>query len=224
MHTGVFHFSSISMQVLPLHYAKDVLSFGYGPYFADSTFNDFVRKQSLIPSFKEKFQISIDFSTSIIKEHSMLFLVKHLRGLFSFFLDNGRHFIYESVGYIPKNEVSFLYLLDSKGWIKGTIMYFGLLNAFEIAIISFIFLWNVISLVMLIVYPFARNEKIEIKIFLLLIIWYVANFSTFTNYARFKVCVFPLLVYIIIVSLDFLLKYKLHFDAKQPIKKITIAY
>jgi hypothetical protein len=114
--------------------------------------------------------------------------------MLNFFIDPGRYDIEQF--FPPENviKMSFFHQLREKG-IPGIIEYVQKMPVLKISLMALIMIWNALVLLSLVFFAFNRKIDPLIRFLIILIVVYVCVLTGPMGDSRFKMAVYPLLVF-----------------------------
>lgn len=192
---GVFQYSSVKENYLPNYAVLKTVQLIEGREQAITAVDNIYKAANQKPNYKEYHDALLDESFKILSEHKpeVLFLIA--KGFINFFIDAGRWDLY-SFFYTPPQE-------NMKGWsyfyqhegLKGSMNYFGQFPLLIIIYMLFTYLVNIVITSSFILFLFTKNIKPEIRIFIFLLVVYIALMTGMIGSARFRMAVHPILLF-----------------------------
>ncbi|MGI8893954.1 MAG: hypothetical protein ACR2GN_10935 [Bacteroidia bacterium] len=203
--TGYFHYSSMKETNLMSYNAYQTLRLNYTAEEAknilDSVHTQSISESSNFKQQSENFQRS---AVEIIKNNLSGYLFLQLKGMINFFIDVGRHdmflFFYED---FQESETGISYYYDKDG-IQGVLNYLKQFNPLLIFYSTLILFINIIMLLALLFFIFNKNVSPEIRLFTILLIFYIAFVTGLIGSARFRVPVYPQLLFTVPFFMEYI--------------------
>lgn len=192
--TGYFHFSSIKMQNLLEINAGSILSQKYSHEFMMAHRKTILTKAFQIEDFKQRSIYRLQVAKDTLEANKWRYVVAHSKGMLNFVLAPGKIDMEIFFDAQEKSPVSLLYLIEKYGIIKGLKDYTEHNGLYWSLLILFIFIFNIVGIVLTGFGILSKKLSIETKVFILMIIGYVIFASGPGGYARFKVSLFPLML------------------------------
>jgi hypothetical protein len=205
--TGYFHYCSIK-NLNFLHYNSQILlAHAGGLDWSWKQVDSIQAVAETKPDFKSYNEFIVAECTRIHKENFPVFLKIQAGGMLNFFIDPGR---YDMEQFFPPKKVvpiSFFHQLREKG-IPGIIEYAQRVPIFKVLAMLLIMVWNVFIMLSLVFFAFNRRVPWLVRLILILIVGYVCALTGPMGDSRFKMPVYPLLVFTIPFFLDRLLEWR----------------
>jgi len=192
--SGYFHFSCIkNINVLNFN-ARQLLRTQHGKTYSDSVITKIQEEAVALGSFKEEFEYMEQRGKELVFSNIIDYSYVHARGMLSFFLDPGRHDVVLFFDVKSEERMGFFNELDKKG-LEGVLHYIRHVNLWLLVLMTTVFVWNLLLLVGWLHTVLMSNLDIAIRAALFLLVAYVAALSVTIGYARFRVEVYPLLLF-----------------------------
>ncbi len=192
--SGYFHFSCIkNINVLNFN-ARQLLRTQHGKAYSDSVITKIQEEAVALGSFKEEFEYMEQRGKELVFSNIIDYSYVHARGMLSFFLDPGRHDVVLFLDIKSEERMGFFNEVDKRG-LQGIIHYVQHVNLWLLVLMATIFVWNLLLLVAWLHTVLISNLDIAIRAVLFLLVAYVAVLSVTIGYARFRVEVYPLLLF-----------------------------
>ncbi len=192
--TGYFHFSSIkNINVLNFN-ARQLLRTQYGQTYADSVISSIQAEAQATGSFREEYGMMEQRGKDLVMASPVDYFYVHARGALSFFLDPGRHDLVLFFDIQSEERMGFFNELDKNG-LKGILHYARNVNLWLLTLMGLLFIWHMLLLLSWLHTAFFGNIDLRIRAVLLLLVGYIAMLSVTIGYARFRVEVYPLLLF-----------------------------
>lgn len=171
--TGYFHVSSI----------QQVNLIDYNLYYYLMERQGEEKAKELIGELKTNCNIEKDFSkrsaclsssaTNIFKEDLLGYAWFHLKGMGRFFIDPGRFDLYHFFGWERSEGKGFLYHINSAG-MKGALEYLRMQNTWMILLLLAVAFFNLVRFAGFMVFLFNRRIDPAFRLFLFLLVGYIA--------------------------------------------------
>ncbi len=197
--TGWNHFSSIQTINICNFNMRQLLRTKYDWPTADSTVAHIWKVADQKEDFAEHSEYLMDTCKNVLLQNFPTYSYVHIRGMFSFFLDPGRHDILKFFRIQPRKMMSFFNELDKRG-LTGLWNYFQNISIGLLLIYIIVFFWNIITLVCFLRFPFDKRLDVRLRILLFGLVGYVCMLSVTIGYSRFKVGLYPLLLIVLVMS------------------------
>ena len=193
--TGKFSFSSIQTTNLVSYNVYYFLMNQEGKATADEVINDIYKKSNVIDNYGKQMDFLSGSARKVIMERPFAYGWFHIKGMFRFFIDPGR---FDLVNFIHSSETGkngFLYYLNTGG-ISGALrfLFSGGMGGLSLLLI-FIFLTNLVKLAGLVLFAFNRQVDWRLKVFLYLLLLYLAFATGPLGASRFAMPLIPLLIF-----------------------------
>jgi hypothetical protein len=190
--TGYFHYSSIKTTNLLGYNAYKTLRLNHSEAEAKQILaNVHSEAVNTTENYKELSQKLESAAIEIKRNNLTGYTYLHLKGMWNFFIDPGRHDMFTFfVSDFSESEQGISYYFQKEG-MRGVLNYFNQFNYLFIFYSVLIFLMNIFILFSVLAFIINKNIPPEIKIFTILIIFYVAFVTGPVGSARFKVAVYP---------------------------------
>lgn len=192
--TGSFHFSSIRQMNLVGYNSALLLVNVYGEEEGQKKMVEIRKYLNSIDDFSKLQREEDRIGYEVIMNHKYEYAKYHLKGIVNFFMDPGRFDLNNYLGIKEGNNTGLLYAFTKGGY--SDVLKFILQQPFYIVLYIFIILLvNIILIISLINFFFVKEVKIEFKIFLFLIIFYLCFFSGPLGTMRYKIHIIPLMLF-----------------------------
>lgn len=192
--TGYFHYSSIkSFYILTcttyclvenLHGTDSAKAFRKKVEIEAATQLDFGNQDKYILNECKK----------VIQNNIVPYAVYHAKGMVNFFIDPGRYDMLIFFRMKHTEQEGFINLYKKKG-MRGVLEYFRQIPMFQFTWLTLIFFLNTFIFFGFMRFVFTQEMSITIKVFLIMIVLYLSFVAGFTAYARFKIQMYPLLLF-----------------------------
>ncbi len=143
-------------------------------------------------NFRKRSECLTASATAVIREDLKGYSVFHLKGMVRFFIDPGRFDLYNFFGIEKERGKGFLYHLN-EGGLKGAWKYFMTQPVLVIIALALIALVNLLRLFGFMAFLFNRSFKPEFRLFLLLLVAFLAFATGPLGASRFMLPVVLLL-------------------------------
>lgn len=191
--TGVFHYSSIQTINL-VHYNMYFFQLNQkGENAANLWLDATEAAANRIKSYPEKTNFLQEEASKVLKEKPISYLLFHIKGVFRFFIDPGRFDIVQFLGIEDNKASGILHELNKGGWQNAFSLLlkngWGLL--FALLLIS---IGNLIKIGLFIRFLFQQNISLLIRLFLALLVFYIAFMTGPLGASRFAMPLLPILL------------------------------
>lgn len=204
--TGYFHYSSVKRTNMVNYNVYLTLAQKYSPDSANSIIANISNTANTKGSYKDFAQYIEDENTRIIKENLPTYLWLETKGIFNFFTDHGRFDMYSFFSLPPEENMNGLYWFYSHYGLKGVQQY---LSQFPIGLIIYlpiIVLVNFFISICFLLFLFNPKVPLEVRLSALLFIFYLAIITGPIGAARFRMPVYPILLFTLPFGYDILKK------------------
>jgi dolichyl-phosphate-mannose-protein mannosyltransferase len=202
--TGYFHYSSVKRTNMVNYNVYLTLAQKYSPDSANTILAAINKTALTKGSYKNFAQYIEDENTRIIKENLPTYLWLETKGIFNFFTDHGRFDMYSFFSLPPEENMNGLYWFYSHYGIKGVQQY---LSQFPIGLIIYlpiIVLVNFFITLCFLLFLFNRKISLEVRLTAILFIFYLAIITGPIGAARFRMPVYPILLFTLPFGYDIL--------------------
>lgn len=189
-HTGYFHYSSSKHLNIRNYYLKNYLSSQYGQQFRFK-FMEKINNDISKLDFAEASSYIERLGRDTILSDWFDYAQFHLRGVGFFFVDPGRFEFYKFLDLKSQWNRGFQYQIMNYGLIKGS---FKLLKQMPTGAILYLIAMGFINVVLFLLFfcsMLKRTNLFEFKIFLILVVFYVAIITGPLGASRYRLPVFP---------------------------------
>lgn len=194
--TGSFHFSSIRQMNLVGYNSAFLLVNVYGEEEGYKRVAEMRKYLSTIDDFSKLQKEEDRIGYELIMNHKYEYAKYHLKGMVNFFLDPGRFDINNYLGIKEENNTGLLYTFTKEGY-TGIFKFILKQPIYIIVYIVLMMIINILMVISMINFLFVKQVKLELKIFLYLLIFYLCLFSGPLGTMRYKVHIIPLLLFTI---------------------------
>jgi len=202
--TGYFHYSSVKRTNMVNYNVYLTLAQKYSPDSANTILADINKTALMKGTYKDFAQYIEDENTRIIKENLPTYIWLETKGIFNFFTDHGRFDMYSFFSLPPEENMNGLYWFYSHYGIKGVQQY---LSQFPIGLIIYlpiIVLVNIFITLCFLLFLFNRKIPLEVRLTTILFIFYLAIITGPIGAARFRMPVYPILLFTLPFGFDIL--------------------
>jgi hypothetical protein len=203
--TGYFHFSSISKINLLTYNSYFFLVHKEGEEKADRFIDSVNYKADTIKSYHEKSEFLKYNAMKVIKHNPVSYSFFHMKGMAQFFLDPGRFDLYNFFGIERPDQKGLLFYLNNDGLI-GIKEYFVTANPLIIFALLLILITNMIKILGLLFFISKHSTHLYIRIFLFLLIFYIAFVTGPIGASRFAMPLLPFFIICFPFCFDYLKK------------------
>lgn len=203
--TGVWQYSSIETQnILEINAASVVQSI-HGLDSAILFRQKILQEASVFPDYAKKAGFIKEKSIEVIRQHPMLYVKAHLIGMLRFFVAPGKVDIDIFFQRADRLEISLLSEIRIYGWLSGIRRYIQAIGVFEFLFLGLLYLGGAIALLLSVIGFFNQKFKKEARWMPAMVVLYVAAACGPGGYARFKVSVWPLMIMLSLMGLEYLM-------------------
>jgi hypothetical protein len=192
--TGYFHYSSIKAANMLTYNAGYFVFAKGGQAEADSFHNSTMRKADATATYGERMQVIEKECAKVIKDDPSGYAKLHIAGMFNLMLDPGRFDLYHFLQ-LPKEQKKGLFHQlnrDGYGAIKE---YLSSISWPVFLTLLLVGLWNVLVFLSLLFFVFNRKIPLFVRMLLLILIGYIVMLTGPVGASRFKVPLYPLLLF-----------------------------
>lgn len=202
--TGYFHYSSMKTTNLMAYNVYQTLRLNHSEIQATEIIDKIYAKAERSANFQEFSQTVENSGLKLIKENLPGYFYLTFKGIISFFLDVGRHdmYLFFATDFKESEQgISYYYKQDG---IKGIINYMKQFSPLLITYSFLILLVNLFIFIAIILFIFNKNIQPEIRIYTLIIIIYLAGITGPIGSARFRVPVYPIILFTVPFFIEYL--------------------
>jgi|WetSurMetagenome_2_1015567.scaffolds.fasta_scaffold08272_7 4-amino-4-deoxy-L-arabinose transferase-like glycosyltransferase len=194
--TGCFHYSSTKQMSIVGYNSAFLFVNVYGEEEGQKKSAEIRRHLDSIGNFNELITEEDKIGYETIMNHKYEYAKFQIKGMINFFLDPGRFDINNFLGIKEENNSGLLYALTKNGY-SGVFNFILKQPIYIIAYIIIMMIANILMVVSMINFIFVKSIKIELKMFIFLIVFYLCLFSGPLGTMRYKVHIIPLLLFTI---------------------------
>ena len=201
--TGYFHYSSLKTTNLIAYNTYKTLRLDYPEEEAKNILDSIYQSASdRSDNFKELSEELENSAWEIISNNVTGYFLLQANGMINFFIDAGRHDIFSFfTENFRETEQGIVYYYKNEGF-KGVINYLYSFSIFFVLYYVLILIINFILLASVISFIFNKNISAEIRLITILIIFYIAFITGPIGSARFKVAVYPQILFTLPFFID----------------------
>lgn len=193
--TGYFHYSSMKAINLLKYNAKFTLYKAYSPRKGQKRIREIREKAKLKESFKAKTEYIKTEGFKIIAQHPLTYAKIHLKGVVHFLIDPGRFDFVNYFGLTTNEEgKGMLYYFGRYGYM-GILKFLKDSPWWQLVYMGVVFTWNMLVMISLLLFLVDRDVSVYWKLSLLLLVGYVALVTGPVGASRYRVAVYPLLLF-----------------------------
>lgn len=201
---GVSHYSSIQRINLLYYNANYFLMNQHGLDYA-SNYYDSIKEIGYDMAYVEKYKIEEEAAIKIVKGNLFQYSLFHLKGSLRFFLDPGRFDIYNFFSFKTSNEEGFLEIINDDG-ISGVFNYLKQQNVIALLLLAISLMFNIFRLFGFVIFASSLRLQNSIqnyqKIFVVMLVLYIALATGPLGAARFAVPVVLLMNAVVVLSVS----------------------
>ena len=189
--TGVYQYSSIKNHNLLYYNLRGFLANQTGIDHADQIIDSIREEANNLSTYKNYTNFIEQKSYDILKANIFKYSIFHFRGIINFFIDPGRFDIYNFLQYEHSHNLSKLF--NQYGY-KNIFLIIKEMPFIIIIYFIVMILLNILLFISLINFYFVKNIDIFVKIFILILVLYVAIMTGPLGASRFRLPIYPLLL------------------------------
>jgi len=194
--TGCFHYSSIKEMAMLGNNGAFLFVKVYGEEEGTKKITEIREHLDSIKDFSTLIKEEDRISFKIIMEHKYDYIKFHVAGMVNFLLDPGRFDINTYLGFKEANNSGLLYTFSKEGYF-GIFKFILRQPIYIIIYLVVMFFVNIVLIVSLINFIFVKNVNPMLKIFLVLLIFYLCLFAGPLGTMRYKLHIIPLFLFTI---------------------------
>ena len=215
--TGSFHYSSIKQMSLIGYNSAFLLVNIYGEEEGQRKISEIRDHLKSIENFQELQKEEDKIGYEIIMSHKYEYAKYHMKGMVNYLLDPGRFDINNFLGVKEENNSGLLYVFTKEGYL-GVLKFILKQPIYVILYLLFVMIINILLLISFINFISVKNINIEIKLFLVLMIFYMCFFSGPLGTMRYKIHVIPLMLFTVPFLIE---KIKYFFSKKHTVTSFS---
>jgi hypothetical protein len=198
--TGYFQFSSIQNLNLVHYMTPLVVAKAEGNEAAEAELKRVLDAGRAIPDYAESQKTMLDKSAALILRHPVQYASLHAQGMVNFFLDPGRFELYRFFSLDEPNADGLLQRYKVSGY-RGIFAYLQSQDPALVLLLLTVILGNILKAAGCAYFAFAKFDK-SVKVFVLLMILFVAAATGPTGCSRFAAPIVPLMLFCCAVSMQ----------------------
>ncbi len=191
--TGCFQFTSMKSFVAVRCLVKYSASNAYGADYADSLCTAMVNGADAQVSVAKRFEYLDSSCNTFILNHKLAFLKVYTKGCITFLFDPGRYDLYKLFNANDDNALGMYQTLQQFG-IKAMLKFLFGLNFLGLIALAFLAIWNVLVVIVFILFLLKTNYSIILKILIAVFILYFLLTTGVLGVSRYRVHIFPILL------------------------------
>ena len=198
--TDFYHYSSIKVMADIRVNARYILAQKYGADSASNFATQVFKEADAKPDYESRYQYIAERCKEVYLQNKTTFVLLYLKGIASTLLDPGRFDLAVFFGLQDNTTVGFLHRYHTEG-IKAIP---DILNNQPILLLAFLFfilLWNILGCIAFCVFIFDKKNDLVLRILVLLFVGYIVSATGISGLCRYRVPVFPELVFAITFAL-----------------------
>ncbi|MEX0965629.1 MAG: hypothetical protein WD077_00185 [Bacteroidia bacterium] len=201
--TGFFHFSSMQYTNMLSYNAHHILIQTEGEERAEEITDSLLTEAGKFTEYAERAAFLQKKGVAIIFGSPLVYAKFHLKGMANFFLDPGR-FDFQAFFYGENRDEPGMYYYFSREGYAGIISYWQQLPGWQSLLLVFILGWNVLLAVSFLLFLIQPNQDPWLKWLLVVFVLYICFLTGPVGAARFKVPVYPFLLFTVPFLLQFI--------------------
>ena len=195
--TGYYHFSSIKMQNLLEINAGAILSDNESHDYMMEYIRSTIKESDSIEVYKEKSEFLLNKAKVILKESPVQYIKLHIKGMINFMVAPGKGDLETFFNLDIKKPICLSYEINKRGLVNGLKYYMDNVNPILIVSVILIGIWNVISLILMLIAFFSKDIDKTVRTFLFILILYMVFACGPGGYARFKSSLYPFMIFLL---------------------------
>ncbi|HKR06739.1 MAG TPA: glycosyltransferase family 39 protein [Bacteroidia bacterium] len=193
--TGYFHYSSVNENYIVNYSVYLTVADKAKGVEAESKISDMMTEAKSKVNYHDYSVFIRNESFQIIKEHLSSFIFLQTKGILNFFIDHGRWDIYAFFDKQPEeNMKGWKYYYQQEG-IKGAFNYLKQFNVFLFIYLVLVYLVNAIITAAFVLFLFNKEINPALRMIIFLLIAYLAIITGMIGSARFRMAVYPFLLF-----------------------------
>lgn len=201
-HTGHFHYSSIQASNIVSYNAYPVAEKLYGTDSAGKLVREWYYLAEQENSLQAQMESMKSKATELIFDHPVHYGMYHVNGMINFFLDPGRYDIVNFFGMETSGEGLMAHF--QKNGYSGILQSMRTIPVALLASMAIVFLWNIFLLVAFVWFIFAGPMEKFTKVLAVLMVLYIVFVTGPVGTARYKVDIYPLLLFTAPLFLEYI--------------------
>lgn len=191
--TGYFQFTSMKSFVAVRCLVKYSASNAYGADYADSLCTAIVNGADAQVTMAKRFDYLDSSCNTFIANHKLAFLKVYSKGCITFLFDPGRYDLYKLFNANDDNALGMYQTLQQFG-IKAMLKFLFGLNFLGLVALAFLAIWNVIVVIVFILFLLKTNYSIILKILIAVFVFYFLLTTGVLGVSRYRIHIFPMLL------------------------------
>ena len=191
--TGYFQFTSMKSFVALRCLVKYSASNAYGVDYADSLCTAIVNGADAQVTMAKRFDYLDSSCNTFIANHKLAFLKVYSKGCITFLFDPGRYDLYKLFNANNDNALGMYQTLQQFG-IKAMLKFLFGLHFLGLVALVFLAIWNVIVVIVFILFLLKTNYSIILKILIAVFVFYFLLTTGVLGVSRYRIHVFPMLL------------------------------
>ncbi len=191
--TGYFQFTSMKSFVALRCLVKYSASNAYGVDYADSLCTAIVNGADAQVTMAKRFDYLDSSCNTFIANHKLAFLKVYSKGCITFLFDPGRYDLYKLFNANNDNALGMYQTLQQFG-IKAMLKFLFGLNFLGLIALAFLAIWNVIVVIVFILFLLKTNYSIILKILIAVFVFYFLLTTGVLGVSRYRIHISPMLL------------------------------
>ena len=204
--TGYYHYSSIKIMADVRVNAKYIIAQKYGADSASKFVSKVFDEADVMNDYESRYLHIEQRCNEVYKQNKMTFALLYGKGMVSTLLDPGRFDLAVFFGIQDNATTGFLHRYHTEGLRAIP----DILRAQPIVLLIYLFfilLWNILLLIALGVFLFDKKNEWIIRVLVLLFVGYIVTATGISGLCRYRVPVFPELIFAFAFALPKLLPF-----------------
>src|SRR6185436_7575731 len=193
--TGYFHYSSVNENYIVNYSVYLTVADKEKGKEAESKIAEMLQEANAKPNYHDYSVFIREKSFQIIKDHLSSFIFLQAKGIVNFFTDHGRWDMYAFLDKQPEeNMKGWKYYYQQEG-VKGAFNYLKQFPLFIFIYLLLVYLVNVIITASFVLFLFNKDINPALRIIVFLFVAYIAIVTGMIGSARFRMAVYPFLLF-----------------------------
>lgn len=190
---GYFQFTSMKSFVAVRCLVKYSASNAYGADYADSLCTATANGADAQISIAKRFDYLDSSCNTFLANNKLAFLKVYTKGCITFLFDPGRYDLYKLFNANDDNALGMYQTLQQFG-IKAMLKFLFGLNFFGLITLAFLAIWNIIVVIVFILFLLKSNYSIILKILIAVFVFYFLLTTGVLGVSRYRIHIFPMLL------------------------------
>ena len=199
--TGYFHYSSIKSNNLLYYFSNFLLIEMHGKEEGSKKFTEIVEHINSIDDYAIKSSEKERIGFEMILDNKLTYAKLQSKGMLNFFLDPGRFDLINFIGIKEKHDEGLLFAFAREGY-SGVMKFILNQPIYIIIYLIIVLLINIVMIASIIYLPFVKRIDVNLKIYIFLMLLYLSFFSGPLSTLRFKIPLYPIILFTIPFLVD----------------------